>query len=313
MPGRSISQDCAKVKIADFPKKDLPSATERDHFKNEESSKYYYGIGVPVDYVKARFIALIEMEKDDGRENPFGGAAILMMLYANGFGVKRDIDLSIRLACANVGHAPAEIDGRIRHLQHIKAGDAEGVFDICDDITSGYMDGMCQFIHSRLAEIKRKSTIDSVIKNWQEQDKRAYEQLRKSATAFFDQRVLSEVDMTGTSRAAIALAEGDLLEDSFKENILKAGKCILPCYNTTDFIKADNELNLIYKKIMADKGLNWGTVTKDGIRSTQRKWILYRDAWVTFGTMHCPSVSDVTWKTIITLARILQLKDFVAG
>jgi uncharacterized protein YecT (DUF1311 family) len=55
----------------------------------------------------------------------------------------------------------------------------------------------------------------------------------------------------------------------------------------------------------------WGTVTKEGIKSTQRKWIRYRDAWVVFGGVRCPEITDTSWKTLITRERIAQLQDFV--
>jgi hypothetical protein len=53
------------MKIKDFPKKDLPSDFEPEHIKREDvkgkaSSKYYYGIGVPIDYAEARRLAFIE-------------------------------------------------------------------------------------------------------------------------------------------------------------------------------------------------------------------------------------------------------------
>ena len=159
------SQDCKKVKITDFPAKDRPSAFAREQLKGKQSYKYYYGIGVAVDYVKARRIAFIEMEKKGNNEGDFEGSSILMMLYANGFGVKRNLDLSIRLACANVGGANAEVEGRVQHLKEMKSDGSDEVFDICDDITSGYMEGMCQSIHSEKADIERKLKVNSIIKN----------------------------------------------------------------------------------------------------------------------------------------------------
>ncbi|HWK05087.1 MAG TPA: lysozyme inhibitor LprI family protein [Puia sp.] len=319
IPLVSKSQECEKMKITDFPKKDLPSDFQPEHVKQEDvkeetSSKYYYGIGVPIDYVKARRLAFIEMAILGDQDDPFKGASILMMLYANGFGVERNLDISIRLACANVGWANAEIEGRVQHLKEIKSGESKGVFDICDDITSGYMDGYCQSIHSELADIARKATMDSVIRSWPKKDQLAYDRLKGFASDFFYQRTTSEVDELGTSRAAFVLQESGSLEDGFTEEILDADKCNFVSYTAQDFIAADKELNSIYSKIMNDKTTKWGietTVTKEGIRSTQRKWILYRDAWVDFGAVRCPGVTDISWKTLITKERVSQLQSFV--
>jgi TPR repeat protein len=108
--------NCPPVKIADFPKSDLPVRLDTMWAKSAgiqllESYKYYYGIGVPVDFVKARYLAFIEMAMHPDGAGEFEGPSVLLMLYANGFGVKRDLDISIRLACANVGGAGAEVEG----------------------------------------------------------------------------------------------------------------------------------------------------------------------------------------------------------
>lgn len=52
-----------------------------------------------------------------------------------------------------------------------------------------------------------------------------------------------------------------------------------------------------------------GSVTKDGIVSTQKAWVLYRDALVTFGAIHYPHVSADSWKTWLTKARITELNN----
>jgi uncharacterized protein YecT (DUF1311 family) len=311
-PLSSKSQGCEKVKMTDFPKQDLPTDADRSDFgKEETSNKYYYGIGVPIDYVKARHLAFIEMERlSDNGEAPFEGASMLMMLYANGFGVTRDLDISIRLACANVGGTDAEIEGRVRHLKDLKSGAAKGVFDLCDDITSGYMSGWCAGTQSAIADIVRKSKMDSVMKNWPEQDRVAYKQLREAAEAFFGERVLAEVDLSGTARAALQVEEEDSLEENFKEEIFKADTCAFTEYAIADFIKADKELNAVYARIMDAKKPGWGTVTQEGIRSTQRTWIRYRDAWVIFGAVRCPEMTAASWKTLITKERMIQLENF---
>lgn len=92
--------------------------------------------------------------------------------------------------------------------------------------------------------------------------------------------------------------------------MVKADKCGFKKYTEQDFIKADKELNVLYRKIMGLKEFIWGTVTREGIKSTQKSWIGYRDAWVAFGKLRCSKISAVSWKTLITLERIEQLKEF---
>lgn len=310
------SQECEKMKIADFPKKDLPADVDLAHvkptdIKADESNKYYYGIGVPVDYGKARRLAFLEMAARGGREDPIEGSSILMMLYANGFGVERNLDISIRLACANVGGSGAEVEGRLQHLKDMKSGVSKGVFDVCDDATSGYLDNFCASIHSELTDIARNASIDSVTRNWPKPRREAYERLRRAASGFFSERADSEIDQSGTAHIAIVDDELASLEDGFKEDISNADKCNFSNFSVQEYIEADKQLNRIFSKIMADKHFQHGTVTQTGIRSAQRKWIAYRDAWVVFGAVVCPGVTGASLKTMLTQERVSQLENFV--
>jgi uncharacterized protein YecT (DUF1311 family) len=305
------AQDCEKVKISDFPAKDLPLAADRVLAKTEPAYHYYYGIGVPVDYVKARHLAFIEMETEDDGGQAFEGSSVLIMIYANGFGVKRNLDLCIRMACANYIGAQAETEARVQHLKDIGSGASKKVFDLCDDISSGYMMGRCQSIDSEKRGIKRKSTVDSLIRDWPQKDRAAYERLYKAALSFFDKRSTLEVDLSGTARAVFELAESDSLEDHFKTEIFRAGHCSFTNYSSQDLIKADKELNILYSKIIHNKDSVWGSISREGVRITQRQWIRYRDAWVVFGAARCPGMSADSWKTLITKERIGQLRNFI--
>jgi uncharacterized protein YecT (DUF1311 family) len=313
------AQECEKVKLTDFPKADLPTTIDTSHsmqekLKQQGSYKFYYGIGVPVDYVRARHLAFCEMALNKEEDDPFAGPSILLMIYANGFGVKRDLDIGIRLACANIQAADAEIEGRIDHLKKLKSGELTGVIDICDDITSGYMMGFCSSVHAELAGIRRKAIIDSVIQAWPEKDREAYSSLRKVASTFFDTRVLSEVDMSGTARTAEAIGEGESLEDGFKDEILQAVKCSFDPRTEQQWKAADAKLNAVYAKIMNAKTTNLNpepNVTKESIKATQRTWIKYRDAWVAFGAIRCPTTSAASLKTALTKERTKQLEELL--
>jgi hypothetical protein len=127
----TIAQDCPMVKLSDLPKGDLPNEAERLQLKSlkKESGDYYYGIGVPINYITARHLAFTEWDTS-GVENPFSGAAILLMIYANGYGVKRNLDLCIKLAYVNVPGASAEIEGRVAHLKEIEQKSSSDTFDI---------------------------------------------------------------------------------------------------------------------------------------------------------------------------------------
>ncbi len=121
--------------------------------------------------------------------------------------------------------------------------------------------------------------------------------------------LLSELDMSGTARAAIALEEEGRLRDEFLDAVrgFEAGR--LPV--ETSFKEADAELNAVYARIMKQEDLEQGTVDKAGIRDTQREWLAYRDAWATFGRSRYPRVSEAAWKAWTTTARVTQLEELV--
>jgi len=303
---------CKPMKVSDFPKKDLPPASfTKNKLKAKLSKDYYYGIGVPVDYVNARYLAFKELQ--DCSSEMIGGPAILMMLYANGYGVKKNFDISLHLACANIWSAPAELEYRTTHLKRLKEHNIDTVFDICDDITSGMMSGICENLNTTIQEWGRQRVLDSVTANWPAKDTAGLSKLYKVAEVFFDTRISNEVDLSGTARAAFQSVEQNSLEKDFLNEIVKAGSHTFLTYSDKDFSKADSMLNVTYKKIMAKKvgPYDWGTVTKDGIKKTERKWILYKNAWVEFCKTVFPSISDSSLQTFFTKQRIDELQGFL--
>jgi hypothetical protein len=62
---------------------------------------------------------------------------------------------------------------------------------------------------------------------------------------------------------------------------------------------------------MRKKDFDYGTVTQDNIREVQRIWLTYRDAWVAFGKIKCPQISEDSLKTLFTKERTSQLKGFI--
>ena len=114
---------CKRLEDRAPPAADRPTPAQARALKDCDSEALYYGEKGPPDFVKARLCAFQEDDegKGDSRtEDVFAGQTILMQLYANGLGgVKRDLDQATAYACAIDG-APAEVDGRVQHLQALK-------------------------------------------------------------------------------------------------------------------------------------------------------------------------------------------------
>jgi hypothetical protein len=143
-PGYGASKAiCARVIGARPPRADLPTPAQSAALKGCDAEELYYGGRIPADPVKARLCAFAQAGGDGEADSDalFSGRTVLMMLYANGMGVPRNLDLAIHYAC-NIEGAPMESDGRVNHLAGLRdEGPGEQPFDFCDDITSGLAQG----------------------------------------------------------------------------------------------------------------------------------------------------------------------------
>jgi uncharacterized protein YecT (DUF1311 family) len=236
---------------------------------------------------------------------------MLMTIYANGVGASRNYDLAIKLACKIEG-APAEVEGRVEHLEKLKAKNWQGRdFSLCDDITSGFMQGHCAAHEQRFADIKRENKLAALMAAWSPEDRNAYSVLRETARRFFEARVDNEVDLSGTARSAFIIEEEAALERDFAQSLneLEQGKA--PTYSSEDFRLADGKLNSVYRRVQNAKPSLWGTVTKEGIKNTQRVWIKYRDAWVVFADRKYPAVGADSIMTRLSKKRTRMLEEFL--
>jgi uncharacterized protein YecT (DUF1311 family) len=273
----------------------------------------YYDIGVPSDPVRARQCAFVE--RDAASASPysdaaFGGTAMLMTIYANGVGAVRDLDLATALAC-RVNGAPAEVDGRVKHLQKLKAEHWSGHnFSFCDDATSGYSGSVCAAHDAAIANVQRSDRLARLTNAWPPADKTAFAKLRAAEQAYMKASGSNEVDLSGTMRGALVIDHEQQLEDDFVGMLAALEMGQVPTASASDFNTTDAELNAAYRRVMAAKDPVSGTVTRDGIRTAQRAWLSYRDAWVVFVKIKYPSVSSDSIRTWLTQKRIAELKAF---
>jgi hypothetical protein len=300
---------CDQVKDAAVPTQDRPSPEEAKALQDCSSEDIYYGITRPADPEKARKCAYVEL--DQGDEKVFGGSSMLMIIYANGRGANRNYDLALQFACTLDG-APAEMEGRIKNLTMKKRTGWNGdTFSLCDDITSGFMMGHCELHRERFKKVEREIKIQGLMAKWSEADRKAYENLRKAADAFFNLRVDNEVDLSGTGRSAFMIEEQRSLENDFLAVValIEGGK--FPVFSQTQLAQADGALNSVYRKIQKAPDFHYGTVTREGIKQTQRAWIVYRDAWVVFADGRQYGVAPESIKTHLTRKRTRMLNEFV--
>ena len=301
---------CRTVLHRDPPAADRPDARTAASLKGCDSEKLYYGIGVKADRVRARQCAFLEMAKEPD-EGIFAGRTMLMTIYANGVGAKRDLDVATHLACGLEG-APMEVDGRVRHLAEYKAKAWTGHdFDFCDDITSGLAMGYCSDHAATMAAPVREAKIARIAAGWSPAEAQAFAALRKAHAAFVDAHGDGEVDLSGTARASMQIEAQEAERDSFVDLLQRLGAGRAPVFTHAQFVAIDAKLNQAYRKALAEAGPpdSVGAVQKDGIRDAQRAWLRYRDAFLAFAAIKYPQVSRDSLAAWLTQLRTKMLEN----
>jgi hypothetical protein len=231
------------------------------------------------------------------------------MIYANGKGATRNFDLALKFVC-EIDGARAENDYRFEHLLKLKdqrwTGDN---FNLCDDATNGFMQGICASMQEKFARAERGRKLDEITSRWSPSEKQAFYKLQQAAKAFFDASSRNEVDLSGTGRAAFEIEANASLNDEFVAAVERFEKGHLPKFTSPDFNRADGELSALDANLQAEPGTSTiGTITSVGIKTAERAWLSYREAWVNFGQVKYPNVTPASWRTWLTQDRVRMLK-----
>lgn len=300
------------------PAADMPDAATRASLKGCNSAKLYYGIGMPADAVRARQCAFTETTDDD---DVFTGATMLMTIYANGQGAKRDLDVATALACVVEG-APAEIDGRLHHLQELKKTHWQGNdFSFCDDITSGLGMSNCSWLSARMRDDKRDQQLKAIAAGLNPQQQQQLAALIKLADSYADASSDEEVNAIGTDRGALSIDQSQQLKDDFSQALLQLLQNKITPVSTDGLKAADKRLNSLYQKVMHTNSTpedHWDgappdalpdtTVSHSGVRKTQRTWLRYRDSFIQFAQANYPQASADGLNTLLIQQRSKLLK-----
>jgi TPR repeat protein len=183
---------CASVKGREPPPHDWPLADEASALQGCDAFALYHGIGGPQDFAKARHCALLQRE-DMGRDHAangithfpvLDGSGVLAMLYANGAGVPRNLDVALHMACEMNG-AAAEMDSRITALGEMRRAGWQGSdFDPCNHMTSGTGTSICLTGARRLDELAIDRRLEALSANWPPAQRQALHDVRQAFSAY---------------------------------------------------------------------------------------------------------------------------------
>ena len=306
-------QVCAQALAQPFAPPSLPDPQPEDQLRNCDSEALYYGFdGAPNPSAALECAYYQRAHPNPAIGDPFAGPGVLTMLYANGQGVPRNYNLAIRFACENPWAAEAEMELRIAHLERLRDTGDTSKFDLCDDITSGLEQGACEDVDQKFAGTKRRRELDKISSGWPPEVKQAFKALQQAEAEFEDARTANEVDLSGTGRAAFALAEQGRLRDQFLINLKRFAKGDIPAASPAKHQAVERRLNAVYREVQESPESAWkfGTIKPSGIRDTQRVWLKLRDQWIDFARLAYPKLSSARVTTQITRLRLHQLLLF---
>lgn len=299
------------------PPGDAPTAAEAADLADCSSEALFYGIGRPADPRAARLCAAVETRDADPQVTDFGftGERMLMTVYANGLGAARNLDVATALAC-RAGGAPAEVDARVRHLARLKAEGWTGTdFSLCDDATSGLMQGVCADHDQLIARAGRARAFAALSSGWSPADRAAYAPLGRAEAAFVDRRGQGEVDQSGSGRAAAVVAAEDAQERAFAALLADAEAGRIAPAAASDARSADAALSAASAALMrrAPALARDTTVTAAGLAAAERAWLRYRDAWLAFAHARHPALPPDALLARLTRERAAQLAGVPAN
>ena len=297
-----VKNICRQLDTLTVPPGDQPAPSRIKDLGKCEAANFYYGLGSvqQPDYTAARECAFATQNYN-----------VLTMIYANGEGAQKNLNLAIHYAC-QAGFAPDEIEGRVMHLVELRDHpETAKRFDMCDDVTSGYMMGICASNQEQLAQKHRQQQITELTKNWSASDRQALQHLETAAENFIKTRAANEVDLSGTARAALELQEEGALRDDLVTALKDLDQGKFPLHTADQAAQVDHQLNQIFQQIEKDSHFAMGTIDRQGIKKTQLEWLKYRDAWIAFGKTRYPQVSPDSWKAWLTQKRLEMLQDLI--
>lgn len=196
---------CRRAAAATPPRSDSPSADEAKALTGCDGEALYYGIGATADPVRARKCALSTINDDD--QQPYhlhDREGLLMMIYANGRGARRNFETALHYAC-QIDDSAAARDSRARDLDHRGRWGWRGQdFESCEHATSGLAGAYCAGHSARLAEQDRDRNIGLLAARWSPEARHRFAQLKKSAENYFS--TAHEMDcFRGTLQTACAI------------------------------------------------------------------------------------------------------------
>lgn len=290
---------CRQLRTREPPAADRPDLRAATSLRGCDAEALYYGIGARRDPARARLCAFTQAPGHPALE-PFAGRAMLMTIYANGAGARRDLDVAIHLACGIKGLVPAEYDARVTHLARLRGAPPRGpAFHYCDDIRGALAEGLCSAHRAALARPRREAALRALIARWSPEERRAFEPLRRAFEEFV--AASSAGDLASPALRG-RLEQG--LRDQFADMLQRLAAGRAPRFTAGQFGTEDLQLNQAYRARLDDeRRYDAPGMSVESLQNAQRAWLRYRDAFLAFAALKYPRVPRASLAAWITRNR----------
>lgn len=290
---------CRQLQGREPPAADRPDARAASGLRGCDAEALYYGIGVRRDPERARLCAFTQAPAHAALE-PFAGRAMLMTVYANGAGARRELDVAIHLACGIKGLAPAEYDARVTHLAGLRGAQPRGRdFHYCDDIRGGLAEGLCSAHRAALARPQREAALRALIARWTPAERQAFEPLRRAFEEFVAASAAGDL---ASASLRNRLEQG--LRDQFADMLQRLSAGRAPRFTPGQLGTEDLQLNQAYRARLEDERLyDAPGMSVESLQNAQRAWLRYRDAFLAFAAVKYPRMPRASLAAWITRNR----------
>ena len=212
----------------------------------------------------------------------------LAMIFANGWGVKRDYDAATWFLCRTEDIAPYELWSMLGHIETMRKAEKPADLLYCDHVVSGSGQLYCEQVAAARREEERPDRIAKLKQKLSAEAAGAMDALVETLEVFAEaESGLKVFGEGGTGYAAIAVQEQLRVREEQLAAIERLANARAPGCVPEALKAADAALNESYRQARAvppecfrcsDPKVEW-TAT---LRDAQRAWIRYRDAWTAF-------------------------------
>jgi uncharacterized protein YecT (DUF1311 family) len=273
-------------------------------------------------------------EEDVTVGEAINGSLVLMALYANGEGVVRQPQLATRFACESIdnglisevgsgseGSSTSKDEAKYEDLLNEIASPQPPHLNPCDWVPDiSRMQSECDLIATVKSDQEREAGLQTVRSKFTPEQKAAFDKLLAAQRAYFKGHDHNEVEVMGHF-----LDSGGWdgihreREDMFLVALSEFEGSKLPQATEAQYAESDRALNSAYAQVIAKAAQSEGTITGEhligdpptraSIRTTERLWLAYRDAFADFGALRYAGTTRAAWLRLVTLQRTKDLLD----